>query len=105
MTTLPSNWATFNSELVSNVFAQAQGKQQLLVQFTPVVNIEPDNSPITVFSDILADVRPSLKLRFGSVWDYEKLEEVGFCVIDQDGDLSINAVSPLSAGTEYTVIV
>lgn len=105
VTTLPSNWATFNSELVSNVFAQAQGKQQLLVQFTPVVNIEPDNSPITVFSDILADVRPSLKLRFGSVWDYEKLEEVGFCVIDQDGDLSINAVSPLSAGTEYTVIV
>lgn len=102
---LPSNWATFDSGVVSGVSAQAIGKQQLLVQFTPVADILPEDTPITVFSSILSDVLPTLKLRFGAVWNLAKVEQVGFCVFDQDGDLSINAVSTLSAGTEYTLIV
>lgn len=102
---LAAGFATFDPALLGNVSAQAVGNSQLLIVFTPVVDIEPADTPYTVFSGAEASILPTLKLRFGQVWDYAKVEQVGFCVFDQDGDLTINAVSTLFAGTSYTLLV
>lgn len=102
---LETGFATFDPALLGDVSAQAVGNSQLLITFTPVVDIEPSDTPYTVFSGAEASILPTLKLRFGQVWDYAKVEQVGFCVFDQDGDLTINAVSTLFAGTSYTLLV
>lgn len=102
---LAAGFATFDPTLLSGVSAQAIGNSQLLITFTPVVDITPDGTPYTFFSDAEASIIPTLKLRFGQVWDYAKVEQVGFCVFDQDGDLTINAVATLFAGTQYTLLV
>ena len=102
---LSEGWATVDGELVSVISAYAIGNSQLRVIFTPVEDILPENTPVTICSNASESLIPSLKIRFGGIWDYGKVEQVGFCVFDQDGDLSINAVSKLTTGTEYTLLV
>lgn len=102
---LDAEFATFDPAVLSDVSAQAVGNSQLLITFTPVADITPAETPYTVFSDADTSILPTLKLRFGQVWDYAKVEQVGFCVFDQDGDLTINLVAKLFAGTPYTLLV
>lgn len=104
-TPLASGALTFDPAVLSAVTGEALGHQQLLVNFTPVADITPDSTPFTVFSNADASILPTLSKRFGQIWDYSKVEQVGFCVFDQDGDLTINAVATLFAGTSYTLLV
>lgn len=102
---LGNDFAEVQSGLVSVVAAKAIGNTQLLVQFTPTNDITQENSPVTIFSNLDNSLLPSLGVRFGQVWDNAKVEQVGFCLIDADGDITINALATMFAGTQYILLV
>lgn len=102
---LDAGFASYDTAVLQDVSAQAIGNSKLLITFTPVANIVPEETPYTAFSDAITSILPTLRLRFGHVWDYSTVSQVGFCVLDQDGDLTLKAVETLSAGKSYTLIV
>lgn len=96
---------TLKASMIDTLSVKAIGQSQLYVTFTLSSDLTPDDTPLTVLSEAVSSILPLFPRRFGQVWDFAKVEQVGFCMFDQDGDLTINAVSTLFANTEYTLLV